>query len=157
MRNEAARSFELIGRQYFEENKQTYQNDIGDDVLPSMYPAVNSESTRRPTFCPIHFGPNGFRPTLDLSNLLSSKTYIRPFCFRPILVHFLFMSIKKQKLDFVQYLGFIPIKAMQTPPPVLIQSFSSNPVFVQSYFRLFGFRQWPIFAQTVFVQTVRLG
>ena len=37
-----------------------------------------------------------FRPTLDLSNLLSSKTYNRPFCFCLILVHFLFMS-KKNK------------------------------------------------------------
>ena len=40
---------------------------------------------------------------------------------------------------------------------VLVHSFSSNPVFVQSYFRPFGFRPWPIFVQTVFVQTVRLG
>ena len=31
-----------------------------------------------------------FRPTLDSSNLLLSMTYIRPICFRPILVHFLF-------------------------------------------------------------------
>ena len=38
--------------------------------------------------------------------------------------------------------------------PVLVQSFSSNPVFVQSCFRPFGFRPWPIFVQIVFVQTV---
>ena len=37
---------------------------------------------------------------------------------------------------------------------VLGQSFSSNPVFVQSCFHPFGFRPWPIFVQTVFVQTV---
>ena len=58
-----------------------------------------------------------FRPTLDSSNSLSSMTYIRPICFRPILVHFLFLSKKKQKLDFIQYLGLFPIKDMQTPPP----------------------------------------
>ena len=56
-----------------------------------------------------------FRPAMDLSNLLSSKTYIRPFCFRPILVHFLFYK-KKQKIDFVQYLGFFLLNDMQTPP-----------------------------------------
>ena len=37
-----------------------------------------------------------FRPILFSSNLLSSMTNIRPICFRPILVHFLFWS-KKQK------------------------------------------------------------
>ena len=55
----------------------------------------------RPTFRQIHFGPNGFRPMLFSSypgfvNLLSSKTYILPFCFRPILVHFLILSNKNK-------------------------------------------------------------
>ena len=33
-----------------------------------------------------HFVQRCFRPTLDLSDLLSFKTYNRPFCFCPILV-----------------------------------------------------------------------
>ena len=46
---------------------------------------------RAPTFCPTGFGPklivqSCFRPILFSSNLLSSKTYDRPFCFCPILV-----------------------------------------------------------------------
>ena len=53
---------------------------------------ISGRPTFRPApFCPTGFGPklfvhSCFRPILFLSNLLSSKTYNRPFCFCPILV-----------------------------------------------------------------------
>ena len=56
-----------------------------------------------------------FRPTLDSSNLLSSMTYIRPICFRPILFHFLFLS-KNTKTRFRPIFGVFPLKDMQTLP-----------------------------------------
>ena len=50
----------------------------------------------QPVFIQPVFVQPCFRPTLDLSNSLSSMTYIRPICFRPILVHFLFLSKKTE-------------------------------------------------------------
>ena len=61
----------------------------------------------QPVFPQPVFVQRCFCPTLDSSNLLSSMTYIRPICFRPILVHFLFLS-KNTKARFRPIFGVFP-------------------------------------------------
>ena len=62
-----------------------------------------------------------FHPTLDSSNLLSSMTYIRPICFRPILVHFLFLS-RNTKARFRPIFGVFHLRIC--PPPSVLIGFS---------------------------------
>ena len=104
------KSFYLINYSNKEINSQlpTSQVDMDNLVEPLFVQFIFVQ----PVFVQTRFSSNP-----DSSNLLSSMTCIRPIYFRPILVHFLFLSKKKQKLDFVKYLGFFPLKDMQTAPP----------------------------------------